>query len=93
MWTNTLETEEGKTIARELPPTSDSSECQIGAVVRLVYQRGNPANVVYAAMRWRDLVFGAIGSLIVLGIGALLCFCVEATQATPPDGTRVDQRP
>src|SRR5262249_38048702 len=83
------ETEEDKTIERELPPTSDSSECQIGAVVRLVYQRGNPANVVYADMRWADLVFTAIGSLIVLGIGALLCFCVDGTQPKPADGRRV----
>src|SRR5262245_12055982 len=68
------ETNEGKTIERELPPTRDSTECQIGAVIRLVYQRGNPANVVYADLRWADLVSTVIGSLIVLGIGALLCF-------------------
>jgi Protein of unknown function (DUF3592) len=73
-----FETAHHQTIERELPPTRDSSECQMGAVVRLVYQRGDPANVVYAEMRWADLVKSGIGSVIVLGIGALLCFCVDA---------------
>lgn len=80
------ETNEGKTIDRELPPTRESSECRVGAVIRLVYQRGNPANVVYADLRWGDLVSTLIGSLIVLGIGALLCFCVEGTRKKPANG-------
>jgi hypothetical protein len=73
-----FETEDGQSIERELPPTRDWRECQIGALVRLVYQRCNPANVVYADMRWADLRKSAIGSLIFLGIGALLCFCLDA---------------
>ncbi len=87
------ETKEGKTIERELAPTSDSSECQIGADVRLVYERGNPANVIYAGIRWADLRASAIGSLIILGIGTLLCFCVDATQAKPADDLPVAQGP
>ena len=71
------ETEDRQTVERELPPTRDSSECRIGSVIRLVYQRGHPSNVVYADMRWADLVKSGIGSLIFFGIGALLYFCVD----------------
>jgi hypothetical protein len=74
---------DGSVIERELPATSDSSDCEVGALVRLVYQRGDPANVIYADMRWKDLVFGAFGALIVLVIGALLCFCVDAAPGEP----------
>ncbi len=80
------ETEDGQTMERELAPTRISSECQIGAFIRLVYERGNPANVINEEIRWADLVNSAIGSLIVLGLGALLCFCVYGTEAQPADG-------
>jgi len=71
------ETEDRQTVERELPATRDCSECRVGAAVRLAYQRGFPSNVIYAHMRWADHVKSGIGSLIFLGIGALLCFCVN----------------
>ena len=71
------ETEDHQIVERELPPTRDSSECHVGAIVHLAYERGNPSNVVYADMRWADLVKSGIGSLIVLRIGALLCLCLD----------------
>jgi hypothetical protein len=80
------ETEESETVEHELLPTHDASECEIGAVVQLLYQRGNPANVVYGDMPWGDIWSAVIGSLICLGIGALLCFCVHPTQAKSADG-------
>jgi hypothetical protein len=86
------ETDEGSTIECELPPTSDSTECRMGAVIPLVYQRGDPANVVYAGMRWADLVTTALGTLIVLGIGALLYFCVDESPAKPTGSTQADVR-
>jgi hypothetical protein len=79
------QTEARQTLERELPPSGDPDKFQVGAVLRLVYQRGDPANVVDADLRWADLVLIAIGSLIVLGIGALLCFCVEGNPAQPAD--------
>ena len=72
------QTKDRQTIERELPATSDSSECRRGAAVQLVYQRGNPRNVVYGDMRWGDLRKSTIGSLVFFVIGALLCFCVDA---------------
>jgi hypothetical protein len=88
-----FKTEEGNSIERELPPTRDSTECRMGAVIPLVYQRGCPRNVVYADMRWADLVSSAIGTLIILGFGALLYFCVEATPAKPPASAQVNPGP
>jgi hypothetical protein len=55
----------------------------VGQGLRLIYQRGDPANVVNEDLHWADLVSTAIGSLIVLGIGVLLCFFVESTPAKP----------
>jgi hypothetical protein len=66
---------------RELPPSGDPDKWKNGAVIRLVYDRGNPVNVVDAELRYADLNIALIGSLLVLGIGALLFFFVESPPA------------
>jgi len=80
------ETRDGKAFERNLPAFNKSRP--IGAVIPLVYQRDKPENVVDAELRWTDLVTGAIGSLIFLGIGAALYFGVEGTQPTPAESSK-----
>jgi hypothetical protein len=70
--------EDGQTIERELPPSGLLDKWKIGDVVRLVHERGNPRNVIDEQLRWGDLIASAVGTLLVLGLGALLCFFVES---------------
>ncbi len=74
---------DGQTLERELPATGNPDKWKVGQPVRLIHQRGNASNVVDEELRWADLVAGAIGSLIVIGIGILVWFFVESTPATP----------
>jgi hypothetical protein len=67
-------TKDGQSLERELPASNEENKWQVGQSLRLIYQRGNPANVVDEELAWADLVKAVIGSLIVLGFGVLLCF-------------------
>jgi hypothetical protein len=74
--------EGGRRMEQELLASSDPAKWKVGDVLRLVYQRGNPSNVVEEELRWSDLVSTTVGSLIMLAIGVAMCLCEEST---PPD--------
>ena len=75
--------EGGKWTEKELLPSGDPAKWKVGEDLRVVYQRGNPSNVVDEELRWADILRTTVGSLIILGIGVAMCLC-EAS--TPPDG-------
>jgi hypothetical protein len=76
--------EDGHWLEKELPPSGGPDKWKVGQVLRLVYQRGNPSNVVDERMRWADLVMTGLGSLIILAIGVAMCLC----EVSPPAGAR-----
>jgi hypothetical protein len=76
--------EDGHMIERELPPSGKSDKWKVGDVIPLVYERGNARNVIDKELRWADLVANAVGTLVVLLIGVLLCFFVESAPPNPP---------
>ena len=80
-----FEANNGQTIERELPGAGEPSKWKVGRVIPLIYEQGNPGNVVDREMRWGDIVMNSVGTLIILGIGYLLCFCVESTPAKSMD--------
>jgi len=67
---------ERRSYERELPPSRDAAKWKVGDTVRLIHERGNPANVIDAELRWADLISTAIASLVFVCIGVALAFFV-----------------
>jgi hypothetical protein len=69
----------------ELAPTSDPDRWKVGDVVAVLYQEGNPTNVVAAHRRWRDVVNMTAMGLLCFGVGAACYFLmVDPHGSRPP---------
>jgi hypothetical protein len=73
---------DGRWLEKELLPSGDAEKWKVGKVIRLLYQRTSPSNVVEEEQPRVDLVAMAVASLIILAIGIALCL---AEQSAPTD--------
>jgi hypothetical protein len=75
--------EDGRQLEKELVPSNDPGKWKVGQVIRLVYQRGKPSNVVDRELGWADLVATTVGSLFILAVGVAMCL-TEPSSPTDP---------